>query len=249
MYKCVQVTIWLIFFFSYKAEIWFSVQLIPCFALCFRMTQNSKRLVGQSWSMSLLRWEIRVGKDRDVTPFLLWFIDFIEGLNPKPGNFKMHLFHLSLQPWPRDVFTWQRQELESENKKLRHDLAEMRQSLLSDSSTGAGAPGSPAYKVLLDQLNASCEELEVRKEEVLILRSQLVSQKEAMHHKVKNHTHSVELLYSSRCWWMVCNLPESPRCISMFSPPCLCLCSTASQNRNNYVIYTLKISFTLTKHF
>uniref|UniRef100_A0A4W6FGT8 Myosin VA n=1 Tax=Lates calcarifer TaxID=8187 RepID=A0A4W6FGT8_LATCA len=83
------------------------------------------------------------------------------------------------------VFTSQRQELESENKKLKHDLAEMRQSLLGDAATGAGAPGSPAYKVLLDQLNASCEELEVRKEEVLILRSQLVSQKEAMHHKVK----------------------------------------------------------------
>lgn len=82
------------------------------------------------------------------------------------------------------LFTSQRQELESENKKLKHDLAEMRQSLLGDAATGAGAPGSPAYKVLLDQLNASCEELEVRKEEVLILRSQLVSQKEAMHHKV-----------------------------------------------------------------
>uniref|UniRef100_A0A3Q3BD28 Myosin VAa n=1 Tax=Kryptolebias marmoratus TaxID=37003 RepID=A0A3Q3BD28_KRYMA len=76
-----------------------------------------------------------------------------------------------------------RQELESENKKLRHDLAEMRRSLLGNTAAGAGAPGSPAYKVLLDQLNASCEELEVRKEEVLILRSQLVSQKEAMHHK------------------------------------------------------------------
>ncbi|XP_021165341.2 unconventional myosin-Va isoform X1 [Fundulus heteroclitus] len=81
-----------------------------------------------------------------------------------------------------------RQELESENKKLRHDLAEMRQSLLGDAATGAGAPGSPAYKVLLDQLNASCEELEVRKEEVLILRSQLVSQKEAVHHKDEKET-------------------------------------------------------------
>ncbi|XP_054626207.1 unconventional myosin-Va isoform X3 [Dunckerocampus dactyliophorus] len=76
-----------------------------------------------------------------------------------------------------------RQELESENKKLKHDLAEMRKSLLGDAAASAGAPGSPAYKVLLDQLNASCEELEVRKEEVLILRSQLVSQKEAMQHK------------------------------------------------------------------
>lgn len=61
----------------------------------------------------------------------------------------------------------------------------MRQSLLGNAATGAGAPGSPAYKVLLEQLNASCEELDVRKEEVLILRSQLVSQKEAMHHKVE----------------------------------------------------------------
>lgn len=79
----------------------------------------------------------------------------------------------------------QRQELESENKKLKHDLAEMRQSLLRDASASAGAPGSPAYKVLLEQLTASCEELDVRKEEVLILRSQLVSQKEAMQHKVE----------------------------------------------------------------
>ncbi|XP_054476726.1 unconventional myosin-Va isoform X2 [Anoplopoma fimbria] len=76
-----------------------------------------------------------------------------------------------------------RQELESENKKLKHDLAEIRQSLMGKAATGAGTPGSPAYKVVLEQLNASCEELEVRKEEVLILRSQLVSQKEAMHHK------------------------------------------------------------------
>uniref|UniRef100_UPI003AADF25F unconventional myosin-Va n=1 Tax=Centroberyx gerrardi TaxID=166262 RepID=UPI003AADF25F len=81
-----------------------------------------------------------------------------------------------------------RQELESENKKLKHDLAEMRQSLLGNVAAGAGAPGSPAYKVLLDQLNASCEELEVRKEEVLILRSQLVSQKEAMQHKDEKET-------------------------------------------------------------
>uniref|UniRef100_A0A672JQE5 Unconventional myosin-Va n=1 Tax=Salarias fasciatus TaxID=181472 RepID=A0A672JQE5_SALFA len=88
-----------------------------------------------------------------------------------------------------------RQELESENKKLKHDLAEMRKSLLGDAATGAGAPGSPAYKVLLEQLNASCEELEVRKEEVLILRSQLVSQKEAMHHKV-DHTGLIILFLS-----------------------------------------------------
>ncbi|XP_029954862.1 unconventional myosin-Va isoform X1 [Salarias fasciatus] len=89
-----------------------------------------------------------------------------------------------------------RQELESENKKLKHDLAEMRKSLLGDAATGAGAPGSPAYKVLLEQLNASCEELEVRKEEVLILRSQLVSQKEAMHHKDEKETMTEPSVYA-----------------------------------------------------
>lgn len=94
-----------------------------------------------------------------------------------------------------DPFASQRQELESENKKLKHDLAEMRQSLLRGPAAGAGAPGSPAYKVVLEQLNASCEELEVRKEEVLILRSQLVSQKEAMHHKVKGDFTSWYLAY------------------------------------------------------
>ncbi|XP_042369319.1 unconventional myosin-Va isoform X3 [Plectropomus leopardus] len=88
-----------------------------------------------------------------------------------------------------------RQELESENKKLKHDLAEIRQSLLGNAATNAGAPGSPAYKVLLEQLSASCEELEVRKEEVLILRSQLVSQKEAMHHKDEKETMTEPSVY------------------------------------------------------
>ncbi|KAJ8340438.1 hypothetical protein SKAU_G00350710 [Synaphobranchus kaupii] len=72
-----------------------------------------------------------------------------------------------------------RQELESENKKLKHNLNDMRQAIAGK----AGAGGSSPYRVLLEQLNASNEELEVRKEEVLILRSQLVSQKEAMQHK------------------------------------------------------------------
>uniref|UniRef100_A0A667WHN8 Myosin VA n=1 Tax=Myripristis murdjan TaxID=586833 RepID=A0A667WHN8_9TELE len=96
---------------------------------------------------------------------------------------KLHFFPPICDCNLPNLSTSQRQELESENKKLKHDLAEMRQSLLGNAAAGAGAPGSPAYKVLLDQLNASCEELEVRKEEVLILRSQLVSQKEAMQHK------------------------------------------------------------------
>lgn len=105
---------------------------------------------------------------------------FCQRLTPK----RDHLCCCSDSRYSFSSFPSQRQELESENKKLKHDLAEMRQSLLSGPGAGAGAPGSPAYKVLLEQLNASSEELEVRKEEVLILRSQLVSQKEAMHHRV-----------------------------------------------------------------
>uniref|UniRef100_A0A8C9TW70 Myosin VA n=1 Tax=Scleropages formosus TaxID=113540 RepID=A0A8C9TW70_SCLFO len=85
-----------------------------------------------------------------------------------------------------------RQELESENKKLKHDLNQMRQSLTGNAGAGMAAPGSPAYKVLLDQLNSSNEELEVRKEEVLILRSQLVSQKETMTEPITYHFFSAE---------------------------------------------------------
>ncbi|XP_043532997.1 unconventional myosin-Va [Chiloscyllium plagiosum] len=81
-----------------------------------------------------------------------------------------------------------RQELESENKKLKNELNELHRALNEKASPHVTAPGSPAYKVLLDQLTASSEELEVRKEEVLILRSQLVSQKEAMAHKESKET-------------------------------------------------------------
>ncbi|KAJ8247860.1 hypothetical protein GJAV_G00251360 [Gymnothorax javanicus] len=72
-----------------------------------------------------------------------------------------------------------RQELESENKKLKHDLNDIRRAVAGKAGDGVSSP----YRVLLEQLHASNEELEVRKEEVLILRSQLVSQKEARQHK------------------------------------------------------------------
>lgn len=55
------------------------------------------------------------------------------------------------------------------------------------------APGAPAYRVLMEQLTAVSEELDVRKEEVLILRSQLVSQKEAIQPKVSMRTHVLKV--------------------------------------------------------
>uniref|UniRef100_A0A670K4Q4 Unconventional myosin-Va n=1 Tax=Podarcis muralis TaxID=64176 RepID=A0A670K4Q4_PODMU len=76
-----------------------------------------------------------------------------------------------------------RQELESENKKLKNELNELRKALMEKSAPNVTAPGSPAYRVLLDQMTSVSEELEVRKEEVLILRSQLMSQKEAIQPK------------------------------------------------------------------
>uniref|UniRef100_A0A8C1KVB5 Myosin VAb n=1 Tax=Cyprinus carpio TaxID=7962 RepID=A0A8C1KVB5_CYPCA len=77
----------------------------------------------------------------------------------------------------------QRQELESDNKKLKKDLQELRQSLSKGSGSKLASPGGQAYNVLLEQLNSTTEELEMRKEEVLILRSQLVNH-EAFKHKV-----------------------------------------------------------------
>uniref|UniRef100_A0A8D2LYI1 Unconventional myosin-Va n=1 Tax=Varanus komodoensis TaxID=61221 RepID=A0A8D2LYI1_VARKO len=63
-----------------------------------------------------------------------------------------------------------RQELESENKKLKNELNELRKALIEKSSPNVTAPGAPAYRVLLEQMTSVSEELEVRKEEVLILR-------------------------------------------------------------------------------
>ncbi|XP_067411956.1 unconventional myosin-Va isoform X4 [Emydura macquarii macquarii] len=81
-----------------------------------------------------------------------------------------------------------RQELESENKKLKNELNELQKALMEKRPPEVTAPGAPAYRVLLDQLTSVSEELEVRKEEVLILRSQLVSQKEAIQPKEDKNT-------------------------------------------------------------
>uniref|UniRef100_A0A452VFJ5 Unconventional myosin-Va n=1 Tax=Ursus maritimus TaxID=29073 RepID=A0A452VFJ5_URSMA len=81
-----------------------------------------------------------------------------------------------------------RQELESENKKLKNELNELRKALSEKSAPEVTAPGAPAYRVLMEQLTSVSEELDVRKEEVLILRSQLVSQKEAIQPKVNTST-------------------------------------------------------------
>uniref|UniRef100_A0A2I3H5K4 Unconventional myosin-Va n=1 Tax=Nomascus leucogenys TaxID=61853 RepID=A0A2I3H5K4_NOMLE len=98
-----------------------------------------------------------------------------------------------------------RQELESENKKLKNELNELRKALSEKSAPEVTAPGAPAYRVLMEQLTSVSEELDVRKEEVLILRSQLVSQKEAIQPKVSA---------STQLNWVDsgCHLPFRPLC-------------------------------------
>ncbi|GAA6079885.1 unconventional myosin-Va, partial [Tachysurus ichikawai] len=71
----------------------------------------------------------------------------------------------------RDYEAQKRQELESANKRLKKDLNDLRASL----TAGKSSRLTPAYNVLLEQLSSTTEELEMRQEEVLMLRTQLVN--------------------------------------------------------------------------
>ncbi|KAM3869682.1 unconventional myosin-Va-like [Diretmus argenteus] len=82
-----------------------------------------------------------------------------------------------------DLEALKRQELESDNKRLKQELGELRQSLTNENGdVTPPSPGSLPYNILLEQLNCSNEELEMRKEEVLLLRSHMVRQ-EALKYK------------------------------------------------------------------
>ncbi|KAJ8394306.1 hypothetical protein AAFF_G00047130 [Aldrovandia affinis] len=84
-----------------------------------------------------------------------------------------------------------RQELESENKKLKNDLNELRKTVADHASqNGSSNELQDGYNLLLNQLKAANEELEVRKEEVLILRTQILSssqKKETDNHIEENN--------------------------------------------------------------
>lgn len=70
----------------------------------------------------------------------------------------------------------QRQELETENKKLKNDLNELRKTIADHASQNNSSNElQDGYNLLLSQLKAANEELDARKEEVLILKSQIVS--------------------------------------------------------------------------
>uniref|UniRef100_A0A673CDP7 Unconventional myosin-Vb n=1 Tax=Sphaeramia orbicularis TaxID=375764 RepID=A0A673CDP7_9TELE len=70
----------------------------------------------------------------------------------------------------------QRQELETENKKLKNDLNELRKTIAERASQNSSSNElQDSYNLLLSQLKSANEELDARKEEVLILRTQIVS--------------------------------------------------------------------------
>uniref|UniRef100_A0A8C4XTE8 Myosin VB n=1 Tax=Falco tinnunculus TaxID=100819 RepID=A0A8C4XTE8_FALTI len=97
-----------------------------------------------------------------------------------------------------------RQELESENRKLKNELDELRkaiadQAIQNDSSSDI----EDNYNLLLNQLKSANEELEVRKEEVLILRAQIMKtaqQKEMATNLVTERVMDFVFLFPLCCW-------------------------------------------------
>ncbi|XP_023254946.1 unconventional myosin-Vb-like, partial [Seriola lalandi dorsalis] len=90
-----------------------------------------------------------------------------------------------------------RQELESENKKLKNDLNELRKTIAERASQNNSSNElQDSYNLLLSQLKAANEELDARKEEVLILRTQIVStaqlQEKNQHIEESNNVPEVE---------------------------------------------------------
>uniref|UniRef100_A0A672M5U1 Unconventional myosin-Va-like n=1 Tax=Sinocyclocheilus grahami TaxID=75366 RepID=A0A672M5U1_SINGR len=111
----------------------------------------------------------------------------------------------------RDYEALKRQELESDNKKLKKDLQELRQSLSKGSGSKLASPGGQAYNVLLEQLNSTTEELEMRKEEVLMLRSQLVNHEAFKHKVVSPRLDLHELNEDGELWMAYESLKETNR--------------------------------------
>uniref|UniRef100_A0A9J8BUL6 Myosin VAb n=1 Tax=Cyprinus carpio carpio TaxID=630221 RepID=A0A9J8BUL6_CYPCA len=152
----------------------------------------------------------------NLTAICRWLLKHLQAqLNEERFRYQNLLTeHLKLEERYADLRSEKeaaRQELESDNKKLKKDLQELRQSLSKGSGSKLASPGGQAYNVLLEQLNSTTEELEMRKEEVLILRSQLVNH-EAFKHKVVSPTLDLhELNEDGELWMAYESLKETNR--------------------------------------
>ena len=68
------------------------------------------------------------------------------------------------------------EELETENKKLKNDLNNLRKTISERAAQNNSSNElQDGYNLLLSQLKSANEELDARKEEVLILRTQIVN--------------------------------------------------------------------------
>lgn len=91
------------------------------------------------------------------------------------------------------VCSLQRQELESENKKLKNDLNELRKTIAERATQDNSSNElQDSYNLLLSQLKSANEELDARKEEVLILRTQIVSSVQLL----EKNQNAVRLIHS-----------------------------------------------------
>lgn len=110
-----------------------------------------------------------------------------------------------------NLFCLQRQELETENKKLKNDLNELRKAVADRASENSSSNElQDGYNLLLSQLKAANEELDVRKEEVLMLKTQIVNstrQSENINHIVSLNTlptlHSTYAFYKFDLWGLL----------------------------------------------
>ncbi|XP_034752942.1 unconventional myosin-Vb-like [Etheostoma cragini] len=115
-----------------------------------------------------------------------------------------------------------RQELEAENKKLKNDLNDLMKGVAqraaqSDSSNEL----QDSYNLLLSQLKSANEELDARKEEVLILRTQIVSAAQLRED-------------SQRIFLTVCNVGLGIRSCGLSLESCLSPCvQNRPQQRND----------------
>uniref|UniRef100_A0A3Q3H1A4 Myosin VB n=1 Tax=Kryptolebias marmoratus TaxID=37003 RepID=A0A3Q3H1A4_KRYMA len=93
-----------------------------------------------------------------------------------------------------------RQELETENKKLKNDLNELRKTIAERAlQDDASNEQQDSYNLLLSQLKSANEELDARKEEVLILKTQIVSSAQ-LQEKSQN---PVSLLHNLQDWGLL----------------------------------------------
>uniref|UniRef100_A0A672S8Q3 Unconventional myosin-Vb-like n=1 Tax=Sinocyclocheilus grahami TaxID=75366 RepID=A0A672S8Q3_SINGR len=92
-----------------------------------------------------------------------------------------------------------RQELETENKKLKNDLNELRKAVADRASDNNSSNElQEGYNLLLNQLKAANEELDVCKEEVLMLKTQIVNstrQSENINHICMHSLHPLIQYY------------------------------------------------------